>query len=40
MDNQNVDLIREVLADHEAMKQERQSFEYQWDQVKEVLLPR
>lgn len=40
MDNQDVDLIREVLADHEAMKQARQSFEAQWDQVTEAALPR
>ncbi|CAB3931628.1 portal protein [Achromobacter insolitus] len=40
MDNKDVDLVREVLADHEAMKQARQSFESQWDQVTEVLLPR
>lgn len=40
MDNQDVDLIREILTDHEAMKQARQSFESQWNDVIEQVLPR
>lgn len=40
MQNADVDLVREILADHEAMKQARQSFESQWDDVIATILPR
>lgn len=40
MQNADVDLVREILADHEAMKQARRSFESQWDEVISTVLPR
>lgn len=40
MDNQDVDLIREIMADHAAMKQARESFHGQWNDVIERVLPR
>ena len=40
MQNADVDLVREILADHEAMKRDRRSFESQWDDVIATILPR
>lgn len=40
MQNADVDLVREILADHEAMKEARRSFESQWDEVISTVLPR
>lgn len=40
MQNADVDLVREILANHEAMKQARRSFESQWDEVISTVLPR
>ncbi|MGE4334975.1 MAG: portal protein [Pigmentiphaga sp.] len=40
MRNDDVDLVREILADHKVMKEARQSFESQWDEVIEAVLPR
>jgi len=40
MRNEEVDLVREIVAEHEAMKRARQSFEKQWDEVIELALPR
>jgi len=40
MRNEDVDLVRDIIAEHEAMKRARQSFEAQWDEVVELALPR
>lgn len=40
MQNADVDLVREILADHAAMQQARRSFEAQWDDVIATILPR
>lgn len=38
--NQDVDLVREIMADHAAMKAARESFHGQWNDVIEQVLPR
>jgi len=40
MRNEDADLVRDILAEHEALKRARQSFEAQWDEVIELALPR
>jgi len=40
MRNEDVDLVREILADHDAMVRTRRSFETQWDEVIDLALPR
>lgn len=40
MNNQDVELVREIMADQEAMKTERTAFEAQWNEVIEIMLPR
>jgi len=38
--NQDVDLVREIMVDHAAMKAARESFHSQWNDVIELVLPR
>lgn len=40
MQNADIDLVREILADHAAMKRARRSFEAQWNDVIDTVLPR
>lgn len=40
MNGDDKDLVREIMVDHEAMKQERYAFEQQWNEVIEIMLPR
>ncbi|SOE49115.1 portal protein [Orrella dioscoreae] len=40
MQNQDVDLVREIMADWSAMKAARESFHGQWNEVIEQVLPR
>lgn len=40
MENQDVDLVREIMVDHAVMKQARESFHAQWNDVIERVLPR
>lgn len=40
MTNDDIDLVRDIRADHEAMKQERYAFEQQWNEVIDIMLPR
>lgn len=40
MDNQDVELVREIMADQAAMEAARESFHGQWNEVIEQVLPR
>jgi len=40
MRNEDADLVRDILSEHEALKRARQSFEAQWDEVIDLALPR